>query len=64
MPQNVESIEDLISKNIRWVDTLNSAKPAPGDVVYAQTTESFLIMFLKFPRGYDFLKQKWNSMTS
>ena len=35
-----------------------------GDVVYAQTIESFLIKFLKSPRGCDFLKQKWNSMTS
>ena len=26
MPQNVGSIKDLTSKNIHWVDTLNSAK--------------------------------------
>ena len=29
----------------------------PGDVVYAQTMESFFIKVLKSPRSYDFLKQ-------
>ena len=28
-----------------------------GDVVYAQTMESFLVKVLKSPRSYDFLKQ-------
>ena len=34
----------------------------PGDVVYAQTMESFFIKVLKSTRSYDFLK-KLNSMT-
>ena len=29
----------------------------PGDVVYAQTIDSFFIKVLKSPRNYDFLKQ-------
>ena len=29
----------------------------PGDIVYAQTMESFFIKVLKSPRSYDFLKQ-------
>ena len=28
-----------------------------GDVIYAQTMESFFIKVLKYPRNYDFLKQ-------
>ena len=49
-PQNDYLYKSVLSRRLRRFHQ-------PGDIVYAQTMESFFIKVLKSPRSYDFLKQ-------